>query len=131
MAIFNVPAVNILPGAERHSAAVDPPDTVTAALVQLTDPNGVWNTTVGNIIQWGVQQSSDNFASSSWLAGPNQEVFGARDRSGGMPALRISKTDVNGNPLPVALPGVQLRLAIRVDTAIVLGATVKTNADAA
>lgn len=139
MAVFNVPASNIQPGAERHGAAVDPPDQVTAAFVQLTDPNGVWNTTSGNIVRWGVQMSKPDGTFFNTAADWQNRgsvfqdgvPFGSRDRAGGMPALKIESEDQNGNPVSIAEPGVRVRLAIQTTgSAIVLGAVVKTNADA-
>jgi hypothetical protein len=137
VAIFDIAGVSIAPGGERHSAAVDPADSVRAASVQLTDPNGVWNSTVGNITRWGVQASANNGTFANTAADwqnpgsvfQDNLPFGSRDKSGGMPSLRIQRTDQNGNPIAIATLGVKLRLAIQVDATIVLGATIKTNAD--
>jgi hypothetical protein len=141
MAVFQVQAANVTPGAVRSSppAGVDPPEQVTALKIQLTDPNGVWDTTTGNIIRWGVQTSraDGTFANdgSDWgnegSTFQDNIPFGQRSRSGSLPTLSLSRTDVDGNPVPVAPPGIKLRLAIQVDHAIVLGATVSTNTDAA
>ena len=58
MATFTVNGQNIPSGAERHTAAVDPPDRCTAVRVQLTDPNSVWDSTSGTIARWGIQASA-------------------------------------------------------------------------
>lgn len=135
MAVFQIGDTNIVQGAERHGAAVDPPDQVTAASVQLVDTSGQWGTTPGNVLAWGVQQSraDGTFANDGtdvWLAGPQAVPFGTLSRNGQMPMLFIRSFDADGNPAPIAPAGVRLRLAIQVDHNIRLGATVKTNADA-
>jgi hypothetical protein len=136
MANFTVSPVLIAAGAERRSAAVDPPARLTKAFVQLTD-GGAWDTTAGFVKRWGVQASDAagaNFSfanagsvfqgdpadSTTWLP------FGSRDRAGGMPALNMERSDQNGNPLPLAEPGVKLRLAIEVTVNITLGASITT-----
>jgi hypothetical protein len=135
MAVFQIGSTNIPSGAERHGAAQDPPDRVTSASVQLVDTDGLWGTTVGNIQAWGVQQSNldgtfNNDGSDVYLAGPQAVAFGTLSRNGQMPMLFIRSFDGDGNPAPIAPPGVKLRLAIQVDHTIRLGATIKTNADA-
>lgn len=127
MAVFNQGPFTINPGAERHGGSVNPPDTLTSATIQLTDPNGVWDTTVGNITKWGLQKSTDGGANWTW--GPvfqDAVAFGSRDRSGGMPSLRVQSFDSNGNPAPIAPGNTLLRLAAVVDTSIVLGVIITT-----
>lgn len=140
MAIFNIPATTIAPNAERRGAAVDPPARVTSVLIQLTDPNGVWNSTSGTITRWGVQASrvdgtfANNGTDFQNLGSVFQDEvipFGTRGKDGGLPAIRMGSTDNNGNPLPIAPNGIRLRLAIQTTgSSIVLGAVVKTNEDA-
>lgn len=134
MAIFNIPGVNLQPGAERVSPAQDPPDTCTKLKVQLTDAGGTWDTTPGTILRWGIQTSDASGTNWSWqnegCVFQDALPFGSRDRSGGMPSLLIQKASGAGQPAPVAPAGVKLRLAIEVDTAIELGAQIRTNADA-
>lgn len=147
MAIFTVGSTLIQSGAERRGAAADPPDTVTAASVQLADTDSVWDTTAGNILAWGVQQSRGdgtfaNDGTDAWLVGPLADVFGARARDGTMPQLLVSRMIRDPNnpgpednpnliPGPIAPAGVKVRLAIRVDHNIRLGAEIRTNADVA
>lgn len=141
MAVFSIGATLINPGAERHGASKDPPDQVTAVKVSLVDTNGDWLTKTGTILKWGVQASDSggNFANTAadW---DNQGsvfqtgiAFGStrRDGTAAPPILKIAASDADGNPVPIAPPGVKLRLAIQVDAAITLGAEIRTNADAA
>jgi hypothetical protein len=138
MAIFTVGSTNVVQGAERHGAAVDPPDRVTALSVQLVDTDGQWGVTVGTITRWGVQASAaDGTFSNTAADWANQGSifqdnlpFGSLDRQGGMPKIVIQSSGPDGSPLPVAGPGVRLRLAIQVDHTIKLGASIRTNADA-
>ncbi len=138
MAVFNIGSTLITSGAERHTAGVDPPDRVTAIKVQLVDTDVVWDTTVGNIVRWGIQASkSDGTYANDATDWNNQGglfqdniPFGSRFRGVAMPALRLGSTDAAGNPLPVAQPNIKLRLAIQTDTNIRLGATISTNTDA-
>lgn len=116
----NIPAVNFQPGTERHSASVTLNSRLKDVEITLTDPNNVWNTTVGNIVQWGVQISHDGGTTWDWWIFQTGLAFGSRTKSGGMPSLTISSDTFLGNE------GNQARLAMTVDTAIRLGATVVT-----
>lgn len=120
---FTINPVLIRAGAERHTAARTPGENFHQATVQLID-GGAWNTTPGHIVVWGFQRSDDGGANWDW-SGVKQEdpngglPFGSRDRSGGMPALTITRDDFGQ-------VGTQLRLAIVVDADIVLGAQIDT-----
>lgn len=124
MATFTIPGQNIVANHEKDSPGVTVPSGLTSVYIQLTDPKSQWGTTVGNIKIWGCQQSFDGGATWSW--GPIWQgdpansatwiPFGTLDKSGGMPALRVS-----GGQLTV---GGQVRLSILTDTNITLGAVV-------
>jgi hypothetical protein len=137
MAIFTVGSTNVVQGAERHGAAVDPPARVTAASVQLVDTDGVWDTTPGTITRWGVQASdaAGVFTNTAADWGSQGSVFqdnlpfGSRDRNGGMPRLDMQSFGPDDVPLPIAPAGAKLRLAIQVTAAIRLGAEIRTNSD--
>lgn len=120
MPTFTIPGTTIAPGAERHSPGQTLTANINSIVVQLTDPNNVWNTTVGNIIAWGVQKSTDGGTTWSYVIS-QPLAFGSRDKSGGMPSLGLSGSQLQG------LVNDQLRLAITVDTSIFLGATITVN----
>lgn len=126
MTQFTIPGHAILANTELDSAGVTLPSNISDIVIILTDPNAVWDTTVGHVKQWGLQISTDN--GSTWNWGPIYQgnaadsnlwlPFGSHSRLGAMPALHLSRTDV------IAQSGHRLRLAILTDTAIVLGAQV-------
>lgn len=128
MPTFTIDPVLITPGAVRTSGPRDPADTVTRCTVQMTtDGSPNWDNTVGNVIRWGVQSSADG--GSNWSWGPafqDNLPFGSRDKAGGMPQLLIERFGADGAREPIAPPGVLLRLAVEVDTAVRLGAVVAT-----
>lgn len=121
MATFTIPAVAITANVLMVSPSASVVGNATRAAIQLTDPNSLWPATpdpTRHIIRWGLQQSLDGVL---WDWGPVYQAdvgglpFGARDRSGGMPALLVERSDIPAN--------VQLRLAILTDADITLGAT--------
>lgn len=112
------------PGAVRTSASVTPGARFGRATIALVDTNGQWDTRTGNVMQWGLQQSTDG---TNWTWGPVFQgdignaaswlPFGSRSRGGGMPILLIESDQIGDDVT-------QLRLAIQVDAQIRLGAQI-------
>jgi hypothetical protein len=128
---LSVAPQNIPPGALRFSASRTIPAITHDVMIRLTD-TGDWATKAGNVLIWGYQVSTDGGATWKWrqwqpgrpdptnTGDGNVLPFGTVGKDGLLPALRIAGTDV------VADANNRVRLAIQVDTAIVLGADIST-----
>lgn len=133
MAQLTINPQSIPSGALRHSATRTITATTHDLSIQLTDSNGAWASTTGNIMVWGLQISPDSGATWQWVvyqpshADPDSPddgavmAFGTMTRGGAMPSLGISSSTLLANVGHLA------RLAIQVDTTINgLGATITT-----
>lgn len=120
MPVINIPKQTILANVLKVSPSQSLPKKVVAVSITLTDPDGVWDTTSGNVLHWGIQKSDDNGATwNEWLVDQVNIPFGSHGKDGSLPTL--TKGD-----LQAAAVGAQLRLAILTDHDIALGATVIT-----
>lgn len=128
MATIDVPARNIPANTLTVSPGASVAANFRAATIQLIDSSAQWFTRTGFVTIWGLQVSTDNGQTWDWGPVMQQEPapglpFGSRDRSGGMPALRIESSDF------VGLSGAQVRLAMLTaagSQTVRLGATVTT-----
>lgn len=124
--VLTIQKVTIVANVEKDSASVTVPANLNSVDIRLTDPNGVWRTTAGNIKQWGLQKSTDGGVTwvwgPVWQGDPNDSTtwipFGTTAKDGGLPGLGMSSSDL------VSVTGDRLRLAIITDANIVLGATI-------
>lgn len=125
--------VNIPPGALRFSAAWTVPAIAKDVTIQMTD-DGEWASKAGagHVLVWGVQVSPNgtNWTWILWSPGRDNPtdfsdgqaiLFGHLNRGdGGLPSMEI------GSETVLAQAGHRARLAIQVDAAIRLGATITT-----
>lgn len=118
----------IQPGADRQSTVFTPGQRFRQAVITLVDTDGHWDTRTGNVLIWGIKWDPDGNGVFDW--GPvfqghltNTALwipFGSRSRGGEMPSLSVERDDLGSE-----LSGV--RLAIRVDANIRLGAEIVVN----
>lgn len=134
MAQLTINPQSIPSGALRHSATRTIAATTHDLTIQMTDSNGAWASTPGNVMVWGLQISPDGGNSWGWVVfqpfhvdpdSPDDGAvlpFGKVTRGGAMPSLGISSSILLANAGNLA------RLAIQVDTTINgLGATITTS----
>ena len=129
MATFTIQPVNIPANTLTPSAAAAVPSNITSATAQLSDGTGKtsalpansdWLKTAGNVLQWGVQRSTDGGVNWSWYLYQVGLPFGSLQKDKSMPSLELASGDI------IASQGDQVRLAIIVDTPIKLGAVITT-----
>lgn len=97
VATFNIQAETIPANTLVQTRNVRAVSRFTVGTIQLVDTNNQWSTATGTIVQWGFMFSENN--GQTWQWGPIYQTdlpFGSRDRSGGMPALKIESADLAG-----------------------------------
>lgn len=109
MATINISSTQFVANQEKDSLPITLIGKTHQAQIALVDSNSQWDSTAGNVKQWGLQCSEDGGV--SWRWGPVYQgdvndpskwlAFGSRSRSGGMPSLTIESALV-GNIIGVS-----------------------------
>lgn len=105
MPVFTIQPVNITASVEKDSPGQTLSASITDIVIQLTDGNGSstpaansdWLKTTGNILQWGVQMSTDGGSTWNYVIWESNIPFGHLTRGGLLPALEWGGSEIEGN----------------------------------